>query len=147
MHSTTTMEPFMPAFDGRRPTKDATIWRVSLSASLAFKLICDIGHLYPSPDWRPRIGAMLEADGAWTIYCWPKVDPDSALLLLMLDYGATRLADASRWVGDAWVTGDLLGKVLAALAAREYFDMTPDRKMLADERPGYLLSLERQVAK
>lgn len=143
--TTTTRTPFMPTFEDRQVALDATIWRISLSASRAFKLICDIGHLYPSPGWRPRVGAMLEADGAWTLYLWPKVDPDSALLMLMLDYGAARLADASRWSGQAWLTGDLLGKVLAALATRDYWDLTRDPKLLADERPGYLLSLPQQA--
>lgn len=110
-----------PTFEDRRPPRDATIWRVSLSAPLAFKLLCDVGHLYPSADWRPRVGAMLEVDGAWTLYLWPKADPDSALLLLMVSYGAARLADASRWSGQAWVSGDLLGKILAAIATREYW--------------------------
>lgn len=147
LHSITTLPQFAPTFsDGenrahdRVPQKDATIWRVSLSASLAFKLICDIGHLYPHWEQRPRVGAMLEADGAWTIYCWPRADPDSQLLLLMLGYGSTRLADASRWTGHAWVTGNLLGKVLAALAMRAYWDMTT---RTADDRLSWIMALPK----
>jgi hypothetical protein len=143
-----------PAFDRTYPPRDATIWRVSLSASRAFKLLCDIEHHYPSPIWHPRIGGMLEQDGAWTLYLWPKADPDSALLLLMLGYGAARLCDAIRWTGQAWVTGDLLGKVLAKLATRAHWDFAErvaDRYwreplLASDDVPGYLLSLERQVA-
>lgn len=130
-----------PLFEDRRPGLDATIWRISLSPSQAFKLLCDIGHLYPSHEWRPRVGAMLEADSAWTLYLWPKVDPDSALLLLLLSYGAARLCDASRWAGQCWLTGDRLARSLAVLAHRA----CADPKLLADERPGYLLSLDRQV--
>lgn len=113
-----------PLFEDRRPPRDATIWRISLSPTLAFKLICDIGHLYPSPDWRPRVGAMLEVDGSWTLYLWPRFEPNGALLLLMLDYGAARLADASRWHGQAWVSGDLLAKVLAVLAHKAHWEFT-----------------------
>jgi hypothetical protein len=142
MHFTTTRTPFCPTFEDRTPPSDATIWRISLSASLAFKLLCDIGHLYPTHAHRPRVGAMLENDGAWTLYCWPRATPDSHLLLLMLGYGAARLADASRWHGQAWLTGDLLGKVLATLATRAYWDMTvADPKLTRDERPGWLLKL------
>lgn len=107
-----------PDFERGRPPRDALIWRISLSASRAFTLICDIGHLYPSHEWRPQVGAMLEADGAWTLYVWPRTYTDSALLLLMIRYGATRLADASHWHGEAWVSGDLLAKIFAALAYR-----------------------------
>lgn len=135
-----------PALEDRRPPQNATIWRISLSAPLAFKLICDIGHLYPSCDWRPRIGAMLERDGAWTLYLWPRANPDSALLLLLLDYGATRLADAGKWHGQAWITGDLLYKVLAVVAERAHWNMAREPRLLTDEVPGYLLGLERQVA-
>lgn len=134
-----------PDFERGRPPQDATIWRISLSASRAFTLICDIGHLYPSHEWRPQIGAMLENDGAWTLYIWPKANPDSALLLLMLRYGAARLADASRWHGQAWVSGDLLAKVLAVLAYRAH--LAAPARVLRDEQPSYLLGLERQVAK
>ena len=137
MHTLTT-----PTFEDRQPPRDATIWRISLSATRAFKLLCDIGHLYPSWELRPRVGAMLEADGAWTLYLWPKVDPDSRLLMLMLDYGAARLADASRWTGEAWVSGDLLYKILAVVAERAYFNFNLTR----DERMDYLLSLPNQVA-
>jgi len=132
-----------PDFDDRAPQKDATIHRVSLSPSRAFKLLCDIGHLYPSPDWRPRVGAMLEADGAWTLYLWPKADPDSALLLLLISYGAVRLADASRWHGQAWVSGDLLYKMLAVAAERAYWDLSFEPRVLRDERSGYLLALPK----
>jgi hypothetical protein len=128
-----------PTFEDRQPPKLATIWRISLSPSRAFKLLCDIGHLYPTWELRPRVGAMLEHDGAWTLYLWPKADPDSALLMLMLDYGAARLADASRWYGQAWVSGDLLYKILAVLAERACFDFTP-------ERAAARLSLPQQVA-
>ena len=134
-----------PMFGDRRPPPDATIWRVSLSASLAFKLICDIEHAYADPKWRPRIGAMLEHDGAWSLYVWPRFDPDSALLLVMLGYGAARLADCSRWQGQAWVSGELLGKVLAVLATRAYWNMTMEPKVLSDELPGLLLKMPRQV--
>lgn len=129
MYFTTLPHPFTPTFEDREPPKDALIWRISLSAPQAFKLICDIGHLYVSPDWRPRIGAMLEADGAWTLYCWPRFNPDSRLLILMLEYGAARLADASRWHGQAWVSGDCLAKVLAILSARR---ADAERQLLAD---------------
>lgn len=129
------------SFDRTVPPLDATIWRISLRAGLAFKLICDISHLYPSRDWTPRIGGMLELDGAITLYLWPHASPDSALLLLLLDYGAARLVDASQWHGQAWIAGDLLGKVLAVIAAREHWNLT----MLSDEVPGYLLSLERNI--
>lgn len=134
-----------PAFDGKRPGLDATIWRISLSAPRAFKLLCDIGHLYPHHTQRPRVGAMIEHDGAITLYLWPQHDPDSALLLLALSYGAARLADASRWCGQMWVTGDLLGKVLAVLATRQHFNFSPERRILADELPSYLLSQPRVV--
>lgn len=160
MHSTTprrhgqtltilTAPHFEPdqAQHGIPPPRDAPIWRISLSPAAAFKLLCDIGHLYPGPHWRPRAGGMLERDGAITLYLWPKVDPDSRLLMLMLDYGAARLCDASRWTGEAWISGDLLYRVLAALAMRDHWRMTADPRLLADERPGYLLSLERQVAR
>jgi hypothetical protein len=112
-----------PAFEDRQPPRDATIWRISLTAACAFKLICDIGHLYPTHEHRPRVGAMLEYDGALTLYVWPRVDPDSQLLLLMLSYSGTRLADASRWHGQTWLSGDLLARVLAVLAARTHFEM------------------------
>jgi hypothetical protein len=109
-----------PVFEDRRPTPDSLIWRVTLPEIQAFRLLCDIGHLYVSSAQRPRVGAMLEADGRFTIYLWPKATPDSRLLLTMLDYGAARLADSSRWAGQAWITGDLLYKVLATLAQRRY---------------------------
>lgn len=142
-HSTTnTLTPFHPTFEDRQPAPDATIWRISLSASRAFTLLCDIGHLYPDWRQRPRAGAMLETDGAWTLYLWPQCDPDSRLLLLMLSYGAARLADASRWSGLVWLTGDLLYRVLAVLAERAYVDMTIDEpRLLRDERNGWLLRL------
>ncbi len=108
-----------PLFEDRRPGLDATIWRISLSPTRAFTLVCDLGHLYHAHEFRPRVGAMLEADGAWTIYLWSRFRPDSALLLLLLDYGAARLADASRWCGECWLTGDLLYKTLAVLAHRD----------------------------
>ena len=136
-----------PTFDDRRPDLNATIWRISLSPSLAFKLLCDIGHLYPHHTKRPRVGAMIEHDGAITLYLWPQHDPDSALLMLALTYGAARLCDASRWCGQAWITGDLLGKVLAALANKQYWDLHPDPPLLADEVASYLLRLPRAVAK
>lgn len=112
-----------PMFEDRQPPRDATIWRISLTAALAFKLICDIGHLYPTHEHRPRVGAMLEADGGLTLYVWPRFNPDSRLLLLMLNYSGTRLADASRWHGQAWLTGDLLAKVLAVLVSRQHWEM------------------------
>lgn len=133
-----------PMFDDRRPGLDATIWRISLSPSRAFTLICDIGHLYPTYELRPRLGAMLEADGSITLYLWPRFHPDSALLMLLLDYGAARLADASRWCGQAWITGDLLAKVLAVLAHRACCVSTTSPPRLRDEAPGWLLSLPRQ---
>lgn len=144
IHSITTLGLFTPTFEDRQPPKDATVWRISLSPSRAFKLICDIGHLYPTWEQRPRVGGMLEADGAWTLYLWPKVDSDSHLLMLLLEYGAARLADASRWTGDAWVTGDLLAKVLATLATRAYWDMGAGPGLLRDEQVGHLLSLPKQ---
>jgi hypothetical protein len=63
---------------------------------------------------------MLEADGAITIYLWPRFYPDSGLLMLLLDYGAARLANAGRWTGQAWITGDLLSRVLAVLSHRDH---------------------------
>lgn len=110
----------VPTFDGRRPPRDALVWRVTLTAGRAFRLICDIGHLYPSHEARPRVGAMLESSGQWAIYLWPKTEPDSRLLLLLMDYGAARRADLACWHGQAWLTGDLLGKVLACLVQRDY---------------------------
>lgn len=141
MHSTILAAP---TFDDRQPPRNATIWRISLSATRAFKLLCDIGHLYPSHDWCPRVGAMLEHDGAWTLYLWPKVDPDSRLLMLLLDYGAARLADTSRWIGQAWVSGDILYKILAVLSERAYFDLTADPRLTRDEQIDYLLALPNQ---
>lgn len=145
MHSITTCTPFYPTFDdNKQPSPDATIWRISLSAARAFQLICDIEHAYANPGHRPRVGGMLEADGAWTVYLWPRISPDSQLPLLMIDkYGAVRLADVKRWHGEAWVTGDKLGKILVTIATREYWEP----RLLADEVSGYLLSLPRQVAK
>jgi len=134
-----------PEFERGRPPRNATIWRISLSAPRAFKLLCDIGHLYPGWQMRPRVGAMLENDGAWTLYLWPFADPDSRLLMLLLTYGAARLADASRWYGQAWITGDLLYKVLAVASERAYWDMSPEPKPLRDARNSWLLRLSRQV--
>ena len=129
-----------------RPPHHATIWRVSLSPAVAFRLICDIGHLYPVYERRPRVGGMLEDDGVITLYIWPSVDPDSPLLMLMINYGTTRLADASHWNGQAWIAGDLLAKVLAHLAHRDHWRMiNHDPRLLADERPGHLLAQPRQV--
>lgn len=145
MHSITHRTPFLPTFEDRQPSPDATIWRIRLSVSLAFKLICDIEHAYAHPQWRPRIGAMLEENGSWTLYVWPRIDPDSQLLLLMLDYGAARFADASRWTGQAWVTGELLARVLAALATRDHWDMAREPTLLRDDVPGYVLRLPPQV--
>jgi hypothetical protein len=107
-----------PTFEDRRPPRDALVWRVTLSPDRAFRLICDIGHLYPSHLQRPRVGAMLEMSGAWAVYLWPRTEPDSRLLLLLMDYGAARRCDLDRWHGQTWLTGDLLCRVLAALAFR-----------------------------
>lgn len=134
-----------PEFERGRPPRHATIWRISLRPSRAFMLLCDIGYLYACHTQRPRVGAMLENDGAWTLYLWPRYDPDSPLLLLLVQYGAARLADASRWHGQAWITGDLLYKVLAVASERAHWDLTPDEpRLLRDERNGWLRRLPKE---
>ena len=119
LSNTPTVFTFRPHFDDTTPPDDALIWCVRVDPETALSALDDLRGLYLMGDaLSPRVAGMLETDGDVTLYLWPRVIPDARLLLVLLDYGAARVADLGRLHGECWISGELLGRVLAAIATK-----------------------------
>ncbi len=107
-------------FDDRAAPPDARLLTVRCSALAALQVLADIDHHYISPNALPRAAAAVQNDGTVELWLWPRTDQAGALIFFLLRVGRPVVKTAADVVGEAWVSGDMLGRTLAGLA--EAFD-------------------------
>lgn len=90
-----------------------TIWRLRLDPESALRLLAELDHCY-TPLWRPLVTGFIGPCGV-AVYVQPRHAVDTALLLLLVEYGGVQAPGQLMPEGVLWTDGPRLAAALTAL--------------------------------